>query len=197
MFNGTGKIIKTDHIDAVIYTDASGVGFGGFVEEPFDYFFGAWEKTESPHCSHVEFGPVLDDIHKSIGQKELWPILISCKRLGKVLKGKNVVVYTDNQSVRSMINSGRSKDIHAMSMLREIFWICFIYNFELSAKYVKGIDNVKADFLSRVYYFSTDFLLSNRLFLSFFSCCRDTLFARCPDQRNRSPSTIGVCREHV
>ena len=94
-------------------------------------------------------------------------ILISCKRLGKNFTGKNVLVYTDNQSVMSMVNSGHSKDLHAMSMLQEIFWIWFVYNFNVSAKYVKGIDNIEADFLSRLFAFSPVF------------CCLTIYFSLC------------------
>ena len=197
MFNGTGKIIKCDRIDIVIYTDASGLGFGGYVEAPYDYFFGIWSNSICIPCKHSEQGPTFDNVSASISQKELWPILISCKRLATTLRGKNFLIYTDNQSVQSMINSGKSKDIHAMSMLREIFWICFVYNFNLSAKYIKGIENVQADFLSRIFAFSKSYLLTNTLFLSLFSCCRESVITSIPEERNEAVTTNGICRRDL
>ena len=178
MFNGTGLIIKQANIDMIIYTDASGLGFGGFVEVPYDYFYGTWSHTFSFPCAHYERGPMFDVVNDSIAQKELWPVLVACKRLSTSLSGKNVLVYTDNQSVRSMINTGRSKDIHAMSMLREIFWVCFVFKFSLSSKYIKGLDNIKADFLSRISSFSHSFLMSNDLFISMSPCCRRSVLTK-------------------
>ena len=194
MFNGTGKIIKSRDIDNVIYTDAYGKGFGGYIDSHSDYFFCSLENCSLSPCAHVENGPVFDDVHKSICQKELWPVLIACKRLGKILKGNNVLVYADNQSVMSMINSGRSKDIHAMSMLREIFWICFVFNFNLSAKYVKGIDNIEADFLSRLFAFSPKFLMTNLFFFLLSSCCRTSVLTGTANPGDLSASKDGLCR---
>ena len=177
MCNGTGKIIKTRNIDFTLYTDASGLGFGCYVNDSQEYCFGTWDACYLSNCTHVEPSPTFDSITGSISQRELWPILIMCKRLSSSLKGCHVCVNTDNESVQSMINTGRSKEINAMSMLREIFWIRFVYNFTLTSRYVKGIDNVRADFLSRVGGFTHTFLLFNRLFMSLFSCCRKAILA--------------------
>ena len=180
MFNGTGKIIKISPIDITMYTDASGLGFGGFVTNPDDYFFGTWDNRFINCCIHVEPAPIFDTVTGSISHRELWPILIMCKRLSWQLTGKHVCVFTDNQAVQNMLNSGRSKDIYTMSMLREIFWISFVFNFTLTSKYVKGVDNVKADYLSRIAGFKSSYLLTNDMFICMHSCCRKGILAKNP-----------------
>ena len=61
MFNGTGQIIKSCDIDTVIYTDACGKGFGGYIDSHSDYFFGSLENCILSPCAHVENGPVFTD----------------------------------------------------------------------------------------------------------------------------------------
>ena len=174
IFNGTGKIISHQSVDLSFYTDASGSGFGGYISGS-DYCFGSWDNRFVGGCSHVESCPHFDSVLESISQKELWPILVMCKRFGKMFAGKHVCVFTDNQAVQVMVNTGRSRETHTMSMLRELFWVCFINNISLTSRYVKGLDNVKADFLSRLSSLKLGYLIGNVLFSDLFSCCRRCL----------------------
>ena len=64
MFNGTGKIIKSDCIDTVIYTDASGLGFGSYVDSLWLIFLGHL-KIDNPR-KYVERGPTFDSGNVSI-----------------------------------------------------------------------------------------------------------------------------------
>ena len=136
MFNGKGKLIKTTEIDITLYTEASGIVFCGLKTLTEDCFFNTLDNRFINSCCHAEPAPIFDTVTSIISHHELWPILIICKRLAHQLRGKHVCVFTDNQAVQNMVNPGRSKDVYAMSMLREIFWISFVYNFTLTSKYV-------------------------------------------------------------
>ena len=163
IFNGTGRIIKTKCIDIKLYTDASGTGFGGLSSDQQNYFHGIWNSISIP-CSHVAPSPRFLSIDESISQKELWPILIACQRYGSTWTGFHVRIYSDNQAVCAMISTGPVKEVNTMNMLREIFWVSFIFNFTLTCKYIPGLDNVHADFLSRLSSFSWSFLEKNLLY---------------------------------
>ncbi len=56
------------------------------------------------------------------------------------------------------INKGSSKNSLAMKWLRHLFWLSAIYNFHLTARHVKGKDNVISDTLSRLDEFNIDVL---------------------------------------
>ena len=67
-----------------------------------------------------------------------------------------------------------------MGTLRDIFWINFVYNFTLTSKYIKGIDDVKTGFLSRRVRFISSYLMTNDIFMSMHSCCREAILTRVP-----------------
>ena len=71
MFNGAGKIIKVSNIDVTLYTDSSGLGFGGFAEGIEDYFYGTWEDHSTHYCHHIEPSPTFDNVIVSISHREL------------------------------------------------------------------------------------------------------------------------------
>ena len=175
MFNGVGRIITTEKIDIVLYTDASGSGFGGITNDMTCYFLGTWENVIPFTCPHVIPSPRYLSIKESISQKELWPILIACQQYGKSWTGLHVCIYSDNQAVCSMISSGRSRELNTMSMLREIFWVSFIYNFTVTCRYIKGLDNVHADYLSRISCLSQNNIVNNSLFANLSYCCRRSI----------------------
>lgn len=68
-----------------------------------------------------------------------------------------------------MLRKGVSSNKTCMSWLRELYWLCVIYDIQLEPMYVNTKDNVLADSLSRMMYASqedlTDVLLSSGL------CC--------------------------
>lgn len=49
-----------------------------------------------------------------------------------------------------MLRTGRSRSVICMSWLRELFWLCFVFNVQLIPVHVKSGDNVRADILSRL-----------------------------------------------
>ena len=49
-----------------------------------------------------------------------------------------------------MINTGRSRSNCCMAWLRELFWLCFIFDLQLSAENISTHDNIVSDYLSRI-----------------------------------------------
>ena len=110
-------------------TDASTGGFGGWSEG--DWFVGAWEG-----------GPPVDfDLHdhwilppqelvgsqQNINVLELFAIVVGLRRWGQHLRDTQIQVVTDNTQAMYMVNTGRSSNKACMSLLREIFWLCYIF----------------------------------------------------------------------
>lgn len=72
------------------------------------------------------------------------------KRWGSNWYNKVVQVYTDNMQVLAMLRTGRSKNVQAMELLRELFWCCNIGSFTLVVSYINTYEDVIADRLSRI-----------------------------------------------
>lgn len=50
-----------------------------------------------------------------------------------------------------MVITGRSRNVIAMSLIRELFWLCSIYQIDLRVRHIKTGDNCLADRLSRLH----------------------------------------------
>ena len=134
VFNGSANIIVKG-LSTSVTTDASSEGFGGWSEG--DWFLGSW-------CN-IDFGPldipdhvvespqILFDITKNINVLELFAVVVALRRWGPHLGDSQIHVVTNNTQVVYMVNTGRSANKTCMSYLREIYWLCFIFNVELFA----------------------------------------------------------------
>lgn len=148
VFDGTCEIFPPLTPAHHVFTDASGTGFGAWYLE--DYIFGFWGENNYC-CSHLSPTPVFDKVTDSnINVKELWPVLAAVRKWGKCWKGSYVLLHTDNTQVLSMVASGRSRNIQAMQMLRELFWCCSVLKIDLRAMYIPTDVNLFADRLSRL-----------------------------------------------
>ena len=106
--------------------DTCDTGCGGF-------YFGSYFHIELPN----EFLHTLKHIiSKELKRKDQF----TCKRL---------VINSDNSTVVTEINHGHSKNELRKRMLREIWFISAMYNFELKAIHVYGEANFISDRLSR------------------------------------------------
>lgn len=156
-FNGTEKILDNSPVDIDIFqTDSSFYGYGIYYNG--DWLAGAWDQEAIPCVpKHVDLSQnwypfsCPDSARSNINILELYPVLLAARRFGHMWADKRVFVYTDNKSVQSFINRGTTKvSNHVMECLRELCMISATYNFHLSAKYLKGDNNVIADCLSRL-----------------------------------------------
>ena len=139
-WNGVSLFINTQEIEASdmhLFTDASGLGFGGYFRH--EYFYGPWPKDLMSNLS--------DDI--SISFQELYPIVIAAIHWGQTWSRKRIVFNCDNEGTVYILNKGRSKSADIMKLMRRLTLVAAQYSFCYTAKHVRGRDNRKADCLSR------------------------------------------------
>ena len=86
---------------------------------------------------------------KQIAVKEHLPIIIAAAIWGHPWGGQQVICRCDNAAVVAIINSRRSRERDLMQLLRCLFFIEAYFQFQLSAVYLPGEQNVQADDLSR------------------------------------------------
>ncbi|GLC37339.1 hypothetical protein PLESTM_000570700 [Pleodorina starrii] len=125
-----GDFLGTD--GAVIFTDASGRGFGA-----------AWEAAEvQGWWSEGQRG-----LH--IAWLELSAVLRALQSWGPQLASKRVLVRCDNTQAVAAINRGASRLPDSRAISRQIAELAVRHGFELRAEHISGSDNVRADSLSR------------------------------------------------
>ena len=176
-FNGTVKMWNPE-FEYPMISDSSMRGFGVYLDS--DWVAGTWLDTDhiSLHseCNHIGFRPVWDRFdHSNINELELWPIVVGLKRWLDLFRDRNVHVFTDNTQVMFMLINGVSSNPTCRQWLKEIFWLCAIYNIKLSPKYVSTKSNLVADTLSRLPYFKSESDLVDLLNGSNL-CCLSELF---------------------
>ena len=154
MFNGVACLIKYNYGQGPsIHTDSSFSGFG--VVSGVHWLAGYFSSLNLPYgCA------VLDPSHghwlnyeldvMNINVLELFPVLLAAREWGHTWSDQHIVCYSDNTQVVSCVNRGTSSNVHCMSMLREIFWYSALYNFHITCRHVRGVDNYLPDLLSRI-----------------------------------------------
>ena len=104
-----------------MYTDASDSGWGGWVRgTPVRArgYFAPWERVQSSTW------------------RELQGVLQMLRSLPNELKGKEVILYTDNQGVESIIKKGASNSEPCHDVLIDIFWVCFSMGISLTCHWI-------------------------------------------------------------
>lgn len=87
---------------------------------------------------------------RNINLLELIPVGIAVDRFSESYQNSQVLCYTDNTQVLSMVNKGVSINKSCMAVIRKMFWSLVIINSYLTAKHLSSKDNSCADLLSRV-----------------------------------------------
>ena len=120
------------------YTDASKnfrLGFGG-------YFRNFWMAQKWDKKFVIKHNP-------SIQYLELYAVVAAILAWGHFLQNKRFIIYCDNRSCCSMINSTTSKCRNCMVLIRLLVLKSLNCNFRVFAKHVKSKENGIADSLSR------------------------------------------------
>jgi len=135
-FNGTSIIpmqVWHDEKDLQLFTDASkNVGFSGYFRGK--WFNGKWRKS----CANY-----------SIAWMEFFPILVAVVLWGEELKGRRIVLRSDNQSAVNIINKQTSRCPSIMKLVRFFVLQCLKCNLAFTARHIPGKHNIIADALSR------------------------------------------------
>jgi hypothetical protein len=135
-FNGVSIIYTSlwSQPDEIFSTDACLTGCGGVFNHKI---------------FHAQFPPEALCAFPSIHHLECLAILVAVRLWCISWNGLRIRVYCDNASVVQMINSGKTKDLIMGQFLRNI-WLCTsLYEFELCAVHLPGVENRLADSLSR------------------------------------------------
>ena len=120
--------------DVTLATDSCLLGCGGICLD--EYF-------------HTGFPHHIDDQGLPIHCKEMLAVLIAVRVWGRRLQGLKIQIYCDNESVVTVINSGRTKDNFMASCIREIWLEVSKYSYQLRAVHLPGEENRVPDWLSR------------------------------------------------
>ena len=180
-FNGRAAMLRRD-LGCDMTSDSSKMGFAVYLNE--DWLAGSWKapldiQGISADCVHVHSPPGQDVYDATnINELELWPVVAGAKRWCHVFRNRSVRVGTDNTQVLTMLRKGRSRNKTCMNWLRELFWLSFLFNFELIPYYVRSQDNFVADTMSRLGYdkYKKVFV---RNYNRFSLCCRESILHYC------------------
>lgn len=115
-------------------SDSSSTGLGGWSEKTAQFF----------HYTLDQETKELD-----INSLECLALLLCLKKWSEQCRGKKVLVYCDNTTTVSVVNSGAAKTRFLQACLREIHHICALNSAEIKAVWLKTSENTIADALSR------------------------------------------------
>lgn len=170
-FNGTNLMIKFYFGQGPnFYSDACLAGYGFWVGQDWQAgYYGTDYRPDTsglvPSHRHWMNVQIDNDYASNINVLELVPVWLCLKRRAADWRDKHVVCFTDNESVKFMVNKGASSNKACMVLIRDIFWICATNNVHLTARHIPGSANIVADLLSRVIF------TNNLSILSDFSLC--------------------------
>ena len=134
-FNGKSMLLNyiwENSLTLQLYTDASNIGFRGFLMD--QYFHGIWPMEWQLY--HITI-------------KELFPIVLAVELWAEHLQNKCIVFHTDNRAVVDIINKQTSKDKTIVSLIRRLVVQCLQFNILFKSEHIPGISNGLADNLSR------------------------------------------------
>ena len=128
-------------------SDASDLGMGATHQNAW------WLAPFNP--AHLQF---------PIAWRELFAILVSCRVWGHLFASKRVLIECDNIAIVFSVNNGTSKNPAIMSLIRDLFFTCAFFSFDIKLKHVAGVLNVGPDHLSRlrIEAFHANFPLADR-----------------------------------
>ena len=130
-------IFTAEELD--LYSDASGnfrKGYGAYCDS--HWISGQWsEQFMKKHKPSIEY-------------LELYALTVGVMLWIRNFPNKRIILFTDNKSVRDMINISSSSCKQCMVLIRLIVFESLIRNVRIFARYVSSKDNDKADALSRL-----------------------------------------------
>lgn len=137
------KFLQRSHIsdaDFIVHTDASTSIGGGYIAHEISFGHWIWSLDEfiffSKNPTHIN-------------SLELATVVIAIFENVEKFRNSTVLVFVDNTSAISWINSLRSSSPEAHPWIVLLLLICVCYNIHICATHIAGQNNVVADALSR------------------------------------------------
>ena len=130
-------------VPLIIESDASTVAVGGVLLQEITGSDGKKEKAVLSMCSR-KLTP--GERKWPIRELELYALVHSMKKFEPfIINGSSLEARVDHESLRYVLNN----DLPPISQKRVARWVMYLSSFDLIIKYLRGIDNEIADFLSR------------------------------------------------
>ena len=117
-------------------TDASSRAIGAYYHGDWAYF-----------SFHTDL-PWLEHFH--INFKEVFALVLAAELWTPWWPNSKVIWRTDSKVALGMVNKGTCRNPKAMRMMRRLFWLSAIYNFEIQAVHIAGAINHIPDAISRL-----------------------------------------------
>jgi hypothetical protein len=139
-----GFVLPPRAVSRVLYTDASGSGFGGLVHRVLHR---QMEPAVALQAGVWELGTSVDSVYTEL--KGLWRALVAA---GGELKSQVVLHRTDSISTYRVLSKGGSQRSPRLTdIVRKVFLYCVLHNITMSSDYVGSGVIIKsgADLLSR------------------------------------------------
>ena len=136
MFNGT-CMFRNSYCSEPVHVDACLTGAGIAFAGDWAYVHWAQDWPEAVPL-HINF-------------KEVLAIVQAARRWGCLWANKRVVILTDSQCAKAIINKGTTKNEVVMRFIRELFWMSVAYNFEIECVHIPGANNCLPDAISRLH----------------------------------------------
>jgi hypothetical protein len=137
VFNGKRMIEYQVPEVHYIFVDACEIGGGCYYRGDWQYV--VW-RHDVPHIKTAH-----------INVKEGMMVLVAAYRWKHLWNNAKVVVRIDNVTGASGINEGTSRCAPLMDIVRELFWLSVLNNFEVKCWYLPGMNKWLADALSRLH----------------------------------------------
>ena len=135
-YNGVSMMVLEEWSkpDEILSCDACLTGCGGWFNGK--YF-------------HKPFQQFITDQSLHINELELLTVVICLKTWGNMCRNQRIVIYCDNLTSITVLNSGRTHDIFLQKCLREITYLCAILECEIKGVHIDGVNNRIPDLLRR------------------------------------------------
>ncbi|XP_071176474.1 uncharacterized protein [Mytilus edulis] len=136
IYNGVSMMFLIDWSspDCVLSCDSTLIGCGGICNGR--YF-------------HTVFPTFIRRQQLYINALELLYVMVCLKVWASVLKGSRIVIYCDNSSSVTVLNSGACRNTFMQSCLGEICFLTASHEFQVKGRHLSGEANRIADMLSR------------------------------------------------
>ena len=137
--------------DLILYSDSSNSGWGGWSSQG-ESTYGFWSNYEST-------------LHINI--REMKAVLFLFQSFYRHTSECSILIKTDNTSVVAYINNqGGSCSARLCTLSLKLWSFCICRNIKIHALHVPGVENTKADALSRMSTNDHSYSLSHDIFLS-------------------------------
>ena len=89
---------------------------------------------------HSDFPLFIKEQELHINALEMLTIVVALKVWGPLLRHQKMIVFCDNLSTVRILHSGFTRNEFLQACLREICYIAAIYEFQLKAKFISGVE---------------------------------------------------------